>query len=83
MSVIQQFRQQARFGDVWVRPVVHTIWRGCKPCASRFSAASAAESVFIAHSLWLVMLFGFSASGTIEVGVLYAFTVIWGDLTNP
>ena len=34
MSVIQQFRQQARFGERMGEPVVHTIWPGCKPCAS-------------------------------------------------
>ncbi len=83
MSVIQQFRQQARFGERMGGPVVHTIWRGCKPCASTVFCASAAESVFIAHSLWIVDAVCFSASGTIEVGVLYAFISYLGDLTNP
>lgn len=32
MSVIQQFRQQARFGERMGRPAARTIWRVCKPC---------------------------------------------------
>lgn len=32
MSVIQQFRQQARFGSAWARPAVRTIWHACRPC---------------------------------------------------
>ena len=69
--------------NVWVRPVVHTIWRDANPAPRRFSAASAAESVFIAHSLWLVDAVWLSASGTIEVGVLYAFISYLGRLNEP
>lgn len=32
MSVIQQFRQQARFGERMGKPAVRTIWRACRRC---------------------------------------------------
>lgn len=43
MSVIQQFRQQARFGERMGRPAARTIWRVCKPCDWMAFAAPATE----------------------------------------
>ena len=50
MSVIQQFRQQARFGERMGEASRSHYRRDANPAPRRFSAASAAESVFIAHS---------------------------------
>lgn len=49
----------------------------------RFSAAPAAEPFSSLVLCGLLMLFGFSAVGTIEVGVLYAFISYLGRLNEP
>ncbi|XNM53400.1 ABC transporter transmembrane domain-containing protein [Escherichia coli] len=85
MSVIQQFRQQARSGErMGDDSRSHYMARMqtlrldgflLRPLLSLFS------SLILCG---LLMLFGFSASGTIEVGVFGTrSSVIWGDLTNP
>ena len=84
MSVIQQFRQQARFGErMGEASRSHYMARMqtlrldgflLRPLLSLFS------SLILCG---LLMLFGFSASGTIEVGVLYAFISYLGRLNEP
>ncbi|MTH44741.1 SmdB family multidrug efflux ABC transporter permease/ATP-binding protein [Intestinirhabdus alba] len=84
MSVIQQFRQQARFGEKMGQASrSHYLARMqtlrldgflLRPLLSLFSALILCG---------LLMLFGFSASGTIEVGVLYAFISYLGRLNEP
>ena len=74
MGVIQQFRQQARFGErMREASYAHYLARMqtlrldgflLRPLLSLFSSLVLCG---------LLMLFGFSAVGTIEVGVLYAF----------
>lgn len=84
MSVIQQFRQQSRFGErMGEASRSHYMARMqtlrldgflLRPLLSLFS------SLILCG---LLMLFGFSASGTIEVGVLYAFISYLGRLNEP
>ena len=84
MSVIQQFRQQARFGErMGEASRSHYMARMqtlrldgflLRPLLSLFSALVLCG---------LLMLFGLSASGTIEVGVLYAFISYLGRLNEP
>ncbi|WP_312121338.1 SmdB family multidrug efflux ABC transporter permease/ATP-binding protein [Kosakonia cowanii] len=84
MSVIQQFRQQARFGERMSEASrSHYLARMqtlrldgflLRPLLSLFSALVLCG---------LLMLFGFSAVGTVEVGVLYAFISYLGRLNEP
>ena len=84
MSVIQQFRQQARFGERMNEASrSHYLARMetlrldgflLRPLLSLFSALILCG---------LMMLFGFSANGTFEVGVLYAFISYLGRLNEP
>ncbi|MRS15671.1 SmdB family multidrug efflux ABC transporter permease/ATP-binding protein [Enterobacteriaceae bacterium RIT691] len=84
MSVIQQFRQQARFGErMGEASRSHYIARMqtlrldgflLRPLLSLFS------SLILCG---LLMLFGLSTKGTIEVGVLYAFISYLGRLNEP
>ncbi|MHA1092107.1 SmdB family multidrug efflux ABC transporter permease/ATP-binding protein [Enterobacter ludwigii] len=84
MSVIQQFRQQARFGErMGEASRSHYMARMqtlrldgflLRPLLSLFSALVLCG---------LLMLFGMSANGTIEVGVLYAFISYLGRLNEP
>lgn len=84
MSVIQQFRQQARFGErMGAASRSHYLARMqtlrldgflLRPLLSLFSALVLCG---------LLMLFGFTAVGTIEVGVLYAFINYLGRLNEP
>ncbi|MCE1957798.1 SmdB family multidrug efflux ABC transporter permease/ATP-binding protein [Enterobacter bugandensis] len=84
MSVIQQFRQQARFGErMGEASRSHYMARIqtlrldgflLRPLLSLFSALVLCG---------LLMLFGLSSSGTIEVGVLYAFISYLGRLNEP
>ncbi|MBE3479850.1 SmdB family multidrug efflux ABC transporter permease/ATP-binding protein [Enterobacter cloacae complex sp. P14RS] len=84
MSVIQQFRQQARFGErMGEASRSHYMARMqtlrldgflLRPLLSLFSALVLCG---------LLMLFGLSSSGTIEVGVLYAFISYLGRLNEP
>ncbi|MER1726892.1 SmdB family multidrug efflux ABC transporter permease/ATP-binding protein [Enterobacter bugandensis] len=84
MSVIQQFRQQARFGErMGEASRSHYMARMqtlrldgflLRPLLSLFSALVLCG---------LLMLFGLSSSGTIEVGVLHAFISYLGRLNEP
>ncbi|MCS2169779.1 SmdB family multidrug efflux ABC transporter permease/ATP-binding protein [Scandinavium sp. TWS1a] len=84
MSVIQQFRQQARFGErMGEASRSHYMARMqtlrldgflLRPLLSLFS------SLILCG---LLMLFGMSSTGTIEVGVLYAFISYLGRLNEP
>ncbi|QHM76347.1 Multidrug resistance-like ATP-binding protein MdlB [Mixta theicola] len=84
MSVIQQFRQQARFGErMGEASRSHYLARMetlkldgflLRPLLSLFSAAILCG---------LLMLFSFSSSGMFEVGVLYAFISYLGRLNEP
>lgn len=83
MGVIQQFRQQARFGERMREASYAHYGADADATPRRFSAASAAESFSSLVLCGLLMLFGFSAVGTIEVGVLYAFISYLGRLNEP
>nr|WP_318382532.1 SmdB family multidrug efflux ABC transporter permease/ATP-binding protein [uncultured Enterobacter sp.] len=84
MGVIQQFRQQARFGErMGAASRSHYLARMqtlrldgflLRPLLSLFSALVLCG---------LLMLFGFTSVGTIEVGVLYAFISYLGRLNEP
>ncbi|ELE6475158.1 multidrug resistance-like ATP-binding protein MdlB [Enterobacter hormaechei] len=84
MSVIQQFRQQARFGErIGEASRSHYMARMqtlrldgflLRPLLSLFSALVLCG---------LLMLFGLTTRGTIEVGVLYAFISYLGRLNEP
>ena len=84
MNVIQQFRQQARFGErMGEASRSHYTARMqtlrldgflLRPLLSLFSALVLCG---------LLMLFGFTSVGTIEVGVLYAFISYLGRLNEP
>lgn len=84
MSVIQQFRQQARFGERMGKASrSHYMARMqtlrldgflLRPLLSLFSALVLCG---------LLMLFGLTTRGTIEVGVLYAFISYLGRLNEP
>ncbi|QUG76859.1 SmdB family multidrug efflux ABC transporter permease/ATP-binding protein [Erwinia sp. E602] len=84
MSVIQQFRQQARFGErIGGASRSHYLARMqtlkldgflLRPLLSLFSAMILCG---------LMLLFGFSSAGSIEVGVLYAFINYLGRLNEP
>lgn len=84
MSVIQQFRQQVRFGErMGEASRSHYMARMqtlrldgflLRPLLSLFSALVLCG---------LLMLFGLSSNGTIEVGVLYAFISYLGRLNEP
>ena len=84
MSVIQQFRQQARFGER-MGEASHSHYMArmqtlrldgflLRPLLSLFSALVLCG---------LLMLFGLTTRGTIEVGVLYAFISYLGRLNEP
>ena len=84
MSVIQQFRQQARFGErMGEASRSHYMARMqtlrldgflLRPLLSLFSALVLCG---------LLMLFGLTTRGTIEAGVLYAFISYLGRLNEP
>ena len=84
MSVIQQFRQQARFGErMGEASRSHYLARMetlrldgflLRPLLSLFSAAILCG---------LLLLFSFSTPGVFEVGVLYAFISFLGRLNEP
>lgn len=84
MGVIQQFRQQARFGErMSAASQSHYLARMqtlrldgflLRPLLSLFSALVLCG---------LLMLFGFSGEGVIGVGVLYAFINYLGRLNEP
>ncbi len=84
MAVIQQFRQQARFGQRLARAShAHYLARMqtlrlegylLRPLLSLLSAMVLCG---------LLILFGFSPAGTVGVGVLYAFINYLGRLNEP
>ncbi len=83
MGVIQQFRQQARFGErMREASYAHYLARMQTLRLDGFCCA-AAEPFSSLVLCGLLMLFGFSAVGTIEVGVLYAFISYLGRLNEP
>ena len=83
MGVIQQFRQQARFGErMREASYAHYLAR-MQTLRPTVFAAPAAEPFSSLVLCGLLMLFGFSAVGTIEVGVLYAFISYLGRLNEP
>ena len=84
MSVIQQFRQQVRFAEK-MSAASHSHYLArmktlrlegflLRPLLSLFSALILCG---------LMLLFGFSSAGSIEVGVLYAFINYLGRLNEP
>ena len=84
MSVIQQFRQQARFGER-MREASRSHYMArmqtlrldgflLRPLLSLFSALILCG---------LLLQFGLGANGTIQVGVLYAFISYLGRLNEP
>lgn len=83
MSVIQQFRQQARFGErmgeasrshYMARMQTLRLDGLLRPLLSLFSALILCG---------LLMLFSFTSGSSIEVGVLYAFISYLGRLNEP
>lgn len=83
MSVIQQFRQQARFGERMGEPAVRTTWHACRPCGWTVLLRPLL-SLFSALILCgLLMLFSVTSGTSIEVGVLYAFISYLGRLNEP
>ncbi len=84
MNVIQQYRQQARFGQrIGEASRQHYLARMqtlrldgflLRPLLSLFSALILCG---------LMLMFGFSSVGSIEVGVLYAFINYLGRLNEP
>ena len=84
MSVIQQFRQQARFGErIGAASRSHYLARMetlrldgflLRPLLSLFSAAILCG---------LLLLFSFASTGVFAVGVLYAFISYLGRLNEP
>jgi ATP-binding cassette subfamily B multidrug efflux pump len=83
MGVIQQFRQQARFGER-MREASYALSGADANAAPRwFPAAPAAEPVLNAGALRAADAVWIQLGGTIEVGVLYAFISYLGRLNEP
>ncbi len=84
MSVIQQFRQQARFGErMGEASRSHYMARMQTLRLDGFLLRPLLSLVSTLVLCGLLMLFGFSSAGTIEVGVLYAFISYLGRLNEP
>ena len=84
MSVIQQFRQQVRFGErIGEVSRSHYLARMQTLRLDGFLLRPLLSLVSTLVLCGLLMLFGFSAQGTIEVGVLYAFISYLGRLNEP
>ena len=84
MSVIQQFRQQARFGErMGEASRSHYMARMQTLRLDGFLLRPLLSLVSALVLCGLLMLFGLSANGTIEVGVLYAFISYLGRLNEP
>ncbi len=84
MGVIQQFRQQARFGERMGRASRNHYQARMQTLRLDGFLLRPLLSLFSALILCgLLILFGFSPQGTIEVGVLYAFISYLGRLNEP
>ncbi|EOH3173707.1 SmdB family multidrug efflux ABC transporter permease/ATP-binding protein [Enterobacter asburiae] len=84
MSVIQQFRQQARFGERMGEASRSHYMARMQTLRLDGFLLRPLLSLFSALVLYgLLMLFGLSSNGTIEVGVLYAFISYLGRLNEP
>lgn len=84
MSVIQQFRQQARFGErMGEASRSHYMARMQTLRLDGFLLRPLLSLISALVLCGLLMLFGLSAGGTIEVGVLYAFISYLGRLNEP
>ncbi len=84
MSVIQQFRQQARFGERMSEASRSHYFARMQTLRLDGFLLRPLLSLFSALVLCgLLMLFGFSTVGTVEVGVLYAFISYLGRLNEP
>ncbi|MDF4191902.1 hypothetical protein PV939_10685, partial [Ligilactobacillus salivarius] len=83
-SVIQQFWQQARFGERMGEASRSHYMARMQTLRLDGFLLRPLLSLFSPLILWgLLMLFGFSARGTIEGGVLYAFISYLGRLNEP
>jgi len=84
MGVIQQFRQQARFGErMSDASRSHYIARMQTLRLDGFLLRPLLSLLSALVLCGLLMLFGFSSVGTVEVGVLYAFISYLGRLNEP
>ena len=84
MSVIQQFRQQARFGErMGEASRSHYMARMQTLRLDGFLLRPLLRLFSSLILCGLLMLFGLSNTGTIEVGVLYAFISYLGRLNEP
>ncbi|UJD93599.1 SmdB family multidrug efflux ABC transporter permease/ATP-binding protein [Lelliottia amnigena] len=84
MSVIQQFRQQGRFGERMGEASRSHYMARMQTLRLDGFLLRPLLSLFTALVLCgLLMLFGFGSGGTIEVGVLYAFISYLGRLNEP
>lgn len=84
MSVIQQFRQQKRFGERLTRASQSHYMARMQTLRLEGFLLRPLLSLFSSLILCgLLLLFGFSAEGSIGVGVLYAFINYLGRLNEP
>ena len=84
MSVIQQFRQQARFGErMGEASRSHYMARMQTLRLDGFLLRPLLSLSSALVLCGLLMLFGLTTRGTIEVGVLYAFISYLGRLNEP
>lgn len=84
MSVIQQFRQQARFGErMGEASRSHYMARMQTLRLDGFLLRPLLSLLSALVLCGLLMLFGLTTRGTIEVGVLYAFISYLGRLNEP
>ncbi|HCR1037805.1 TPA: SmdB family multidrug efflux ABC transporter permease/ATP-binding protein [Enterobacter hormaechei] len=84
MSVIQQFRQQARFGErMGEASRSHYMARMQTLRLDGFLLRPLLSLISALVLCGLLMLFGLTTRGTIEVGVLYAFISYLGRLNEP
>src|SRR5476651_963033 len=84
MGVIQQFRQQKRFGERLAKASQSHYFARMQTLKLEGFLLRPLLSLFASLILCgLLLLFGFSAEGTIGVGVLYAFINYLGRLNEP
>ncbi len=84
MSVIQQFRQQGRFGErMGEASRSHYLARMQTLRLDGFLLRPLLSLFTTLILCGLLMLFGFSTTGSVEVGVLYAFISYLGRLNEP
>lgn len=84
MAVVQQFRQQQRFGMLLTDASMHHYRARMQTLRLDGFLLRPLLSLFSALVLCgLLMLFSLSSNGAIEVGVLYAFISYMGRLNEP